>query len=92
MISVVNIWEIQIKLSVGKLDLQTPLEEIVQGYLENEITILPITTAHVLALARFPMYHRDPFDRILIAQALTENMTLLSKDPLFKQYPVKVFW
>lgn len=91
-VSVVNIWEVQIKLSIGKLKIHLSLEKMIQMLDAKAIPILPITSDHVLALARLPDIHRDPFDRVLIAQALTDGMTLLSKDPLMKQYPVNVLW
>ena len=91
-ISVVNIWEIQIKDVVGKMNLNFSLEEIIKTYRENEIDILPIYQSHVLRLRSLPDHHRDPFDRILVAQALVENMTIISKDAKIKQYPVTVVW
>lgn len=91
-ISVANIWELQIKSSIGKMSLNQPLDEIVRAFTANGIPVLPITSPHVLALGRLPDAHRDPFDRILIAQALVEGMTLLSKDSVFMHYPVTVVW
>lgn len=91
-ISVVNIWEIQIKNSIGKMSLTQSLDKIVRSFADNDIPLLPIMSNHVLALGRLPDYHRDPLDRILIAQALVEEMTLLSKDPLVTQYAVTVVW
>jgi PIN domain nuclease of toxin-antitoxin system len=91
-ISVVNIWEIQIKSSIGKMSLHQSLENIVRSFAESDIPFLPITTSHVLALKRLPDHHRDPFDRILIAQALVEGMTLISKDAIVAQYPINVIW
>ena len=91
-ISVVNLWEIQIKSAVGKLDLEKPLSEIVSTFQDNGIEVLPIRTAHVMALSRLPNHHQDPFDRILMAQAITEDMAILSKDAAFKRYPVQTIW
>ncbi|MEP6988699.1 MAG: type II toxin-antitoxin system VapC family toxin [Chloroflexota bacterium] len=91
-ISVVNIWEIQIKNAVGKMDLNFSLDDIVETYRENGIEILPIYPNHVLRLSSLPDHHRDPFDRILVAQAIVENITVISKDPKIKQYPVPVIW
>jgi PIN domain nuclease of toxin-antitoxin system len=59
---------------------------------ENRIKTLPISIDHLLALERLPMHHRDPFDRILIAQSLQENLPVITADPLFKHYPVQVIW
>lgn len=91
-ISVVNIWEIQIKNAAGKMDLNIPLAQILEGYRENHIEILAIGANHVLALNNLPDHHRDPFDRILVAQAIVENMTLISKDPKIRLYPVTAIW
>ena len=91
-ISVVNIWEIQIKNAVGKMDLNFSLDDIVETYRENDIEILPIYPKHVLRLSSLPDHHRDPFDRILVAQAIVESMTIISKYPKIKQYPVTVIW
>jgi PIN domain nuclease of toxin-antitoxin system len=91
-ISVVNIWEIQIKNAAGKMDVNLPLEEIVTVYRENDIAILPILPEYVLRLSHLPKLHHDPFDRILVAQALVENITILSKDSMIKQFPVNVVW
>ncbi|MBI1278910.1 MAG: PIN domain-containing protein [Anaerolineaceae bacterium] len=90
--SVVNIWEIQIKNAVGKMDVNFSLDDIVETYRVNGIEILPIYPSHVLRLSSLPNHHHDPFDRILIAQATVENMTILSKDTKIKQYPVSVIW
>lgn len=90
-VSVASLWEMQIKRQLGKLDLRLPLAEIVAHQQEtNSVTILPVAQAHVLALEQLPNHHRDPFDRILVAQALVEGATLVSADPLLKSYPVEV--
>lgn len=93
LLSVASVWEMQIKLQLGKLRLDIALAEIVSSQERvNNLTILPITLAHVLALNDLPAYHKDPFDRLLIAQTNVENATLLSNDPQFAQYPVSVMW
>ncbi|HET9226753.1 MAG TPA: type II toxin-antitoxin system VapC family toxin [Thermoanaerobaculia bacterium] len=90
-VSVASLWEMQIKRHLGKLDLRLPLAEIVVHQQEtNGITILPVAQAHVLALEQLPNHHRDPFDRILVAQALVEGAALVSADPILKSYPVEV--
>ena len=90
-VSVASLWEIQIKRQLGKLDLRLPLGEIVAHQQEtNGVTILPVTQAHVLALEQLPTLHKDPFDRILVAQALVEGAALVSADPVLKSYPVEV--
>ena len=90
-VSVASLWEIQIKRQLGKLNLRLPLGEIVAHQQEtNGVTILSVTQAHVLALEQLPALHKDPFDRLLVAQALVEGATLVSADPVLKSYPVEV--
>jgi PIN domain nuclease of toxin-antitoxin system len=93
LLSVASIWEMQIKLQLGKLQLKLPLEEIIEGQRQtNNIQILEITLAHVLALEELPTPHKDPFDRLLVAQANVEDAVLVSRDKIFEQYSVKLFW
>ncbi|MBL1211048.1 type II toxin-antitoxin system VapC family toxin [Geminocystis sp. GBBB08] len=80
-LSVATIWEMQIKSSLGKLNLKLSLEEIVKSQVrENNFQLLSIFNNHVLYLDNLPLYHKDPFDRILIAQANCENATLISME------------
>jgi PIN domain nuclease of toxin-antitoxin system len=93
LLSVASLWEIQIKHQLGKLTLEMPLAEIVSAQqATNAVTILPIEMPHVLALDRFPLHHRDPFDRVLLAQAMIEDAVLLSCDPAFGAYAANVLW
>jgi PIN domain nuclease of toxin-antitoxin system len=90
-LSVASIWEMQIKAQLGKLDLDRPLQQIVLEQQEgNRLEILPIEATHVFGLHALPAHHKDPFDRLLIAQAITEGMPILSVDAMFKHYPVEV--
>jgi PIN domain nuclease of toxin-antitoxin system len=83
----------QIKLQLGKLDLRLPLAEVLASQQQtNEIQVLPIALGHVLALQDLPAHHKDPFDRLLIAQANVEKAVLIRHDPVFAHYPVKVLW
>ncbi len=92
-LSVASVWEMQIKSQLGKLTLTLPLAEIIETQHEaNHIDLLPIHLPHVLALEQLPTPHKDPFDRLLIAQAKTEGAILLSCDPIFASYPVNVLW
>ena len=92
-ISIVSIWEMQIKLNAGKLILPKPLSEIVEWQQQNNsIQVLPVTLPHIFALEKLPPHHRDPFDRMLIVQAQIENLTILSRDTEFAQYPITVTW
>lgn len=89
--SVVNLWEIQIKVKLGKLDLELPLPEIHRWVVEQEgWLLLPVQWPHIRRLDQLPVAHKDPFDRLLISQAVEESLTLVSVDPLMHDYPVAV--
>jgi PIN domain nuclease of toxin-antitoxin system len=92
-LSVVNGWEVQIKAQLGRLTLSKPLRVILeQEQARNDFRLLPVTIAHVLALDLFPLHHRDPFDRLLVAQAHHEEMTLVTHDPQLSAYSVPLLW
>ncbi len=92
-LSVAAIWEMQIKAQLGKLNLTRPLSDIIYRQQErNLLQILPITLPVVLALEGMPLHHRDPFDRLIIAQAQIDQLLLVSNDSQFKQYDVALFW
>ena len=92
-LSVASVWEMQIKLQVEKLHLDFPLAEIIENQQQtNNIQILPVALGHVLALRDLPLVHKDPFDRILIAQARTEAAVLVSHDSVFADYEVNLLW
>jgi PIN domain nuclease of toxin-antitoxin system len=90
--SVVNIWEMVIKAQLGKLALRLPLVDIVAQQQANGLRVLEATMAHVLAVDVLPPVHKDPFDRLLVAQANVEGAELVTSDPIFAQYPVRVLW
>ena len=92
LLSLVSIWEIQIKAQLGKLQLRTGLATVIADQQQNGVTLLPITLPHVLALQHLPVHHSDPFDRLLITQAQSEGASLLSKDGEFSDYAVSVVW
>jgi PIN domain nuclease of toxin-antitoxin system len=92
LLSVVSVWEILIKLRLGKLTVRAPLPTILTQQQSRGIQILPVTLDHVMAVGTLPAAHKDPFDRLLIAQANIEGAVLLSADPVFAQYPVQVLW
>lgn len=93
LLSVASVWEMQIKLQLGKLKLATPLAQIVASQRHaNTIEVLAITLDHVLALETLPLHHKDPFDRLLVAQANLESAALVTHDPIFTQYSVQVIW
>jgi PIN domain nuclease of toxin-antitoxin system len=90
-LSVVSIWEIQIKTQLGKLKLSLTLKELVESQQSaNDLQILPITLAHVLALDVLPFHHKDPFDRLLAAQSIEEDATFVSADSKLSAYPIKL--
>ena len=91
--SVASIWEMSIKISLQKLQLKFSLEELLAYLSKNSISILEINPTHTITLLNMPFIHRDPFDRMLIAQAKTENLALITKDNHIKQYPdIKTLW
>ena len=92
-LSIASIWEILIKVQSGKLKFPRPAGPYVLSKLaENRIESLSISIDHLLALERLPMHHRDPFDRMLIAQSMEESWPIITADPMFKQYPIRVIW
>lgn len=92
LLSVVSIWEMLVKLQLGKLSLRLPLSEIVAHQVANGVQILPVSLEHVMGLENLPATHKDPFDRLLIAQARIENAILLSADHVLAKYPVQILW
>ena len=91
LLSVASVWEMQIKIQLGKLKLSVPLKEIVKTQQEtNDLTISPLALTHVLALDALPLHHKDPFDRLLIAQSIAEDLTLVTADSQFSAYSVKL--
>jgi len=87
LLSAVSGFEIAVKYSLGKLELSEPPQRFVERRIANNaLTVLAVTMAHTLKLADLPFHHRDPFDRLLIAQALTENSPILTKDSMFSEY------
>jgi PIN domain nuclease of toxin-antitoxin system len=92
-LSIASIWEILIKVQSGKLPFPRPaIPYVLSRLAENRIECLPITIDHLLALERLPMHHRDPFDRMLIAQSMEEDRPIITADPMFKQYHIRVIW
>ncbi len=92
-LSVASLWEIQIKLQLGKLMLSASLPDIVARQEQaNGLFLLSIHPNHTYALHRLPAHHKDPFDRMIVAQALTEKIRLISHDAIIRKYPVDVEW
>ncbi len=91
--SVASVWEMGIKVSIGKLPLPEPIDDYVSTRMRRlGARSLEITASHALRVAALPLHHRDPFDRMLIAQAQLEDMTLVSADSTFNQYEVSLLW
>jgi PIN domain nuclease of toxin-antitoxin system len=92
-ISVASLWEIVAKAQIDKLSLPVPVAPYLVAQLTaNGVSVLPLTFDHVKRLEEIPLHHRDPFDRILIAQSLEEDLPLVTADPVFEQYPVRIIW
>lgn len=88
-VSIASVWEVAIKRGLGKLEAPNDLPGVLEG---EDFTLLPITSAHVWAVRELPHHHRDPFDRMLVAQAILEGIPLVSGDPRFAAYDVEVRW
>lgn len=92
-VSPASLWEIAIKISLRKYTLPEGFAEFMERQIaENHLTILPISVKHVAVVATLPFHHRDPFDRLLVAQAMSENVPVLSADRVFDLYPVTRTW
>lgn len=93
--SAASAWEISVKHGLGRLRLPgglTPTEFVPEARSRHDVEALPVTEADTLALVRLPMLHNDPFDRMLICQAIANQMAILTPDRLIHQYPVGVQW
>jgi PIN domain nuclease of toxin-antitoxin system len=92
-LSLASVWEMAIKASLGKLRLSAPLSELVaRAQSEQGITLLPLELDPVLRVQDLPWHHRDPFDRLIIAQSLFEKIPIVSGDPAFRKYSAKLVW
>ncbi|MCK6512705.1 type II toxin-antitoxin system VapC family toxin [Myxococcota bacterium] len=92
-LSVASLWEMTIKVSMGKLAISASLTDLIRDHVwSNAIDLLTIEADHLDVLRSLFFFHKDPFDRLLIAQAIAERMTILSVDQCFKAYPVEVRW
>jgi PIN domain nuclease of toxin-antitoxin system len=93
LLSVVSMWEILIKTQIGKLRLPSAAGEyLLKQMARNHIEALPVNLDHVLRVESLPAHHRDPFDRLLIAQSLEEALPIVTADPVFSLYPVTTIW
>jgi PIN domain nuclease of toxin-antitoxin system len=90
---VASVWEMQIKIQLGRLKFTVPLRDLVESERQtNGIQVLSVGLEHVLALDALPALHKDPFDRLLVAQANVEGACLITRDPVFSSYSVKLLW
>ena len=87
-VSMASIWEIAIKSTLGKLQLNISFETLKSLLIHNNIALLPINFEHIQHLLKLPMNHSDPFDRLIIAQAICEDITVVTKDAKFELYDV----
>ena len=93
LLSVASLWEIAIKLNIGKLTLPKQYAEFMSEQIKiNDIEILPISLEHLNLLSTLSLHHKYPFDRLIITMALTENLTVISKDSAFDSYGIKIIW
>lgn len=92
-LSLASIWEVLIKVRIGKLPLPDPAGDyLLRQMSSNGVDVLSIKLEHVLEIEKLPLHHRDPFDRVLIAQSLAEGWPIITSDPMFKKYPIRVIW
>lgn len=91
-LSAASLWEITIKKQLGKLTLHISLEELFDFTIRNQIEIIQITFEHLLILSKLPNHHSDPFDRLIISQAIAEDLILITRDKGLKKYKIKQQW
>ncbi|MBE9141714.1 type II toxin-antitoxin system VapC family toxin [Planktothrix mougeotii] len=93
LLSIASLWEIAIKVNIGKLSLPKQYAEFMTEQIRvNDIEIVPVSLENLNHLSTLPLHHKDPFDRLIIAQGLTENLTIISKDSAFNFYEIKIIW
>ncbi len=92
-LSIASIWELSIKIGLKKLNLNLPLKKFVEIHiLGNNIQILNISLNHIYRIEKLPLHHRDPFDRLIISQAIEEDIPIIGNDELFDNYEIKRIW
>lgn len=93
LLSVASLWEMAIKASLGRLTLALPFVELVERQVRgNAVEVLPVLPHHLDALTRLPFVHKDPFDRLIVAQALAEGVPVVTRDAAFEPYGVATVW
>jgi PIN domain nuclease of toxin-antitoxin system len=91
-LSIASIWEMAIKMQLKKLMINKSIEEIIDLAILNGFELLPILPEHIIKLTTLDFHHRDPFDRIILAQGLVENQEIISSDVIFDSYGIKRIW
>ena len=91
-VSIISLWEIAIKASIGKLEIKNSIKEIADICQEDQIELLAVNPLHLDQIERLPQIHGDPFDRLLISQALTKNLTIVTRDSIIPKYNVNAIW
>ncbi len=93
-LSIASLWEIAIKVNINKLTLPKNYEQFIDEQIKiNDIEILPISLSHLQIITTLPLHHKDPFDRLIIAQAIEKNITIISRDSAFNFYTeIKTIW
>jgi PIN domain nuclease of toxin-antitoxin system len=91
-LSIASLWEIAIKMEIGKLSMSMNFDEISAFCLRNDFTILQIEIQHLLELQKLTRFHSDPFDRLIIAKAASDNLIVMTRDKNFSKYPVQLMW
>ncbi|GAB3947056.1 type II toxin-antitoxin system VapC family toxin [Spirosoma harenae] len=91
-ISIASLWEITIKVGISRLDIGGPISELFSFLERNKFWVLAIEFEHLVQLQKFPNHHKDPFDRLIIAQAIAEDLPVASKDQFFSQYDLTIQW
>ncbi len=92
LLSMASLFELTVKMNIGKLIYKGGLKELFNDIDAARYSILPIERNHLIEYSKLPMHHRDPFDRLIIAQALSDNLAVVSKDEQFKKYGIKIIW
>lgn len=92
LLSIASVWEMAIKSSLKRLTLPAPFEDYLAAKLRTNLRLLPLELSHVIAVEGLPFHHQDPFDRLLVAQALTEDLAVVTRDPQFRKYGVETIW
>lgn len=92
LLSLASVWELAIKSSLGRLTLPEPLDTYLAKKLSTNLRLLSVDLSHVVAVERLPFHHQDPFDRLLVAQALSERLPIVMRDREIRKYGVEVVW